>query len=430
MDHTECRKRIDQLEDDLDYNIGRKEDLKAEVRKLEKRNEDLHETNWTDAKAFMETKVKMADLKKMLENVKKENADLSNDNTYLRDIEAENRKLKEMIQSTREEKDKEIDNIKEKNQELQKQIENLLKCDECGLHLDAKASIKEHILSKHSKLMFTCVQCDDCFQDKGMLKAHVLANHVVEDINCSRCEKNLKVKQSLKEHLIKEHSSKSQRNDLQKKINELTNRVTGQRIKLHGDLFNLKQKELMKKGSCKCQGKFCKINHMRFRWTMSRADCFFSRLLLISPEYITKEATGTKFYQCNKCEKMCDNIEGMKTHNITNHSQHDLGEAQESILGSFSYECEMCDEMLDDTDNLQKHIETIHTQHFKCKLCDNEFSNDTSLGKHIESEHISTYKCQQCEMIFIREKTLETHIGTNHSENLLNSTFFNPSAVN
>ena len=41
MDHRECRKRIGELEDDLDYNIGRKEDLNHEVKKLQDKYDNI-----------------------------------------------------------------------------------------------------------------------------------------------------------------------------------------------------------------------------------------------------------------------------------------------------------------------------------------------------------------------------------------------------
>ena len=42
MDHDQCRKRIGQLKDELDYNISRKEELKKEVRKLKDQYEQIN----------------------------------------------------------------------------------------------------------------------------------------------------------------------------------------------------------------------------------------------------------------------------------------------------------------------------------------------------------------------------------------------------
>ena len=398
MDHSECRKRICQLEDDLDYNLERKDQLKEEVQKLDESNDRLRKLNFKNAEVSIK---KESVLNKLVETLRKELDELKSVG-HIETLKAENMVLKEKIKSQKEEDEIVSNSLKAENKNLEIKMKNLLKCDDCDIQFDRKSSLKDHILS----------------------------NHVAKELSCNECVKNFKVKQPLLDHVIKEQSSKSKRFDLQKRLHDLTNRITDQRINLHKDLFKLKQKDLMEKGKCNCQGKFCKINHSRFRWTMSKADGFFSRLILISPEYLNNNASGSNFHQCDKCEIICKNMEGMKTHNEINHSQNDFSDAQESILGSFSYECEMCEEILDDTDNLQKHIETEHTQHFKCKLCDHEFSKDISLGNHIESEHVTTHKCQQCEMTFMREKNLEIHIKTDHADNLLESTFFNPSAVN
>ena len=66
----------------------------------------------------METKVELVLSKKMLENLRKENTDISKDSTCSRDTELENRMLKPLIQSIKEDKDKVKDDLKEKNQDI------------------------------------------------------------------------------------------------------------------------------------------------------------------------------------------------------------------------------------------------------------------------------------------------------------------------
>ena len=425
MDHSDCRKTIGHLEDDLEYNLGRKEQLKSEVKRLDEDNDNLRKMNFKNAEVALK---KESVFKKLIETLRKE-LDEVKSGGHIESLKSENKALKEKLESWEKEDERISNCLKTENNNLQLKITDLLKCNECDVKFDEKSSMMEHILSNHSRVIFKCGQCDKHFPDRGLLKRHATANHVAENLSCSKCEKNFEMKQTLFEHVIREHSSKL-KNNLQKRLNELTKKITDQRIKLHEDLFTLKHKDMKKKGNCNCKGKFCKINHSRFRWTMSKADDFFSKLILILPEYQNSEATASLPDQCDKGGKMCENIEGMKTLNEKDHAPNDVSETQESILGSFSYDCELCEQVMDDTNDLQNHIETQHSQDFKCKLCDHEFLEDSSLWKHIESEHVLTYKCQKCEMSFIREKNLEKHIGTDHAENLLESTFFNPSAVN
>ena len=67
MGHSESWKSTGQLEDDLEYDIGRMEEFEADVRKLAFKNKELHETNWGNAKEFVDTKVEMADLERFIE---------------------------------------------------------------------------------------------------------------------------------------------------------------------------------------------------------------------------------------------------------------------------------------------------------------------------------------------------------------------------
>ena len=53
---------------ELNYNIGRKIELKEEVRKLEKDKDSLHKTSLKNAKAHMDDKAEMARLEKKIES--------------------------------------------------------------------------------------------------------------------------------------------------------------------------------------------------------------------------------------------------------------------------------------------------------------------------------------------------------------------------
>ena len=51
------------LEDELEYNIRRKEELKREGRALDKKNNELNITNWNNVKTYTETKQEIVKLK-------------------------------------------------------------------------------------------------------------------------------------------------------------------------------------------------------------------------------------------------------------------------------------------------------------------------------------------------------------------------------
>ena len=72
MDHTSCKKRIDHLEDELDYNYERKESLKNDVKRLEKLVETLQEANFKNAEFTMSLTKEIRDLKSIVESLEHE----------------------------------------------------------------------------------------------------------------------------------------------------------------------------------------------------------------------------------------------------------------------------------------------------------------------------------------------------------------------
>ena len=49
MDHSKCRKTIGQLEDDLEYNLERKKQLKKELQEIDAGNDKLRKLNFKNA---------------------------------------------------------------------------------------------------------------------------------------------------------------------------------------------------------------------------------------------------------------------------------------------------------------------------------------------------------------------------------------------
>ena len=54
MDHRECRIRIGHLEDKLDYNFGRKEELKKEFKTIQDMYDNVYEFFMKNTKAAMD----------------------------------------------------------------------------------------------------------------------------------------------------------------------------------------------------------------------------------------------------------------------------------------------------------------------------------------------------------------------------------------
>ena len=125
MDHKECRKEIGHLEDELDYNFNRKEELKKEVSKLKDQNEDLCDTNFRNVEVYQKVKAEMYELKSKLEIIEKENEELRINVDRLECAKSVISRLQENIKAIEEEQMTTTKNLKDVNENLQAKINNL-----------------------------------------------------------------------------------------------------------------------------------------------------------------------------------------------------------------------------------------------------------------------------------------------------------------
>ena len=95
-----------ELEDELQYNIGRKKEQKDDVKKLEKDNEKLKETNRKHVEEFKSTKSAVDDLKVSFQVMRKEREDLREKLKSKADFETENKYLKEKMKNNEETNEK------------------------------------------------------------------------------------------------------------------------------------------------------------------------------------------------------------------------------------------------------------------------------------------------------------------------------------
>ena len=85
MDYRKERMRLIELEDDLEYNISRKEELKKEVMKLKDQYVSIYEVYMKNTKVAMDKNVENAELRTDIEQKEKENVELKLENNSLKD---------------------------------------------------------------------------------------------------------------------------------------------------------------------------------------------------------------------------------------------------------------------------------------------------------------------------------------------------------
>ena len=354
MDHGEYGKRIGQLE--------------KEVEKLHKDNDELRKTNFKNAEVAMK---KEFVLKNLVETLRKEIDELRSTD-LIKNLEKENNDLKLTVEDLRSDKgalkisldynDKEnaevIDHYKTECKNLQLQVDNLLKCDECDEKFNHKSDMKTHMLSYHTEASYKCESCGSNSNTEGDVNMHV----------------NKKHSQSQKSSVLKTH-------------NDLVSMIAEQKIKIYNDLIVLKQKEEKEKGKCQCLGSLCKINHSRFRWKITKSNVLYEELRSLSNYVSVKENIVSKSFPCPECEK-------------TFNEKH----------------------------NVIEHINTEHTNNFNCQCCDDTFNSDSILMRHKAIYHEKNL-CQFCDKTIENEETPISHVKIHHTSSVLESTFFNPSAV-
>ena len=337
----------------------------------------------------MDDNVEMAELKKKLESLMKENEQVKNEShaAKLKEVECENKKLKSLIKSNKEEYEIKLNDLTAANNDLKLLMENFRNCDECTEQFDTKT----------------------------LMKTHILSNHLERKAVCDYCSNHSNEKSDMKEHKVSEHSKETQTDLLNKKYEELYSTIANQKDKIFKDLYRLKQKEVKQTKNCQCRGRFCKINHSRYRWTSSMADILFNKFKSANSNKICR-TTGN--IECEKCDvEFCDE-DVMKTHIQKNHE-----------LDS-SFKCHNCDQRYTNSETLKRHNETDHqmSPRYFCKECDTNFPQMLTLENHIRRIHNSKFGCQPCEQNFVDENSLMNHMNEDHETNLVEKTFFNPSA--
>ena len=200
-----------------------------------------------------------------------------------------------------------LNDLKEENKKLRLKMENLLNCDEC----------------------------DKIFDDKDLFISHIKLNHFGISFKCKICDEGFSVKDALTGHITKHHR-KVIKDKLLERMNELDMQINIQKKEIFNAILQLKKKETKENGSCYSKGRFCAINHSRFRWNLSKSDSFLDKVNL--PNAI---------FSCHKCDKKFEDKNDIVSHIKLNHSRR-------------SFKCEQCHKEFGEKFNMKKHMVSEH----------------------------------------------------------------------
>lgn len=172
------------LEEELEYNLWRRLELKKEIKKLETEIEDLCKENWEYNEQIQHMYSANKIVGRILDSFKLKNNQLTEENLALKFIEANNKELKDKYEAVLKENQKlkssNIALIKYQDQNIDKvllenhkheetintfhvKIRDLLKCDHCNESIGNKNNMKSHVLSERGIANFNCTFCSKEF---------------------------------------------------------------------------------------------------------------------------------------------------------------------------------------------------------------------------------------------------------------------------
>ena len=432
------------LEDELEYNFGRKEELKEKVKDLEAEVKETNALNLSNAKVCVDKEYENAQLKKKIIILEKENSELHKAETHTKKgngkekgelvtkLEEKVRELgdqiKEMYNTNRvvgqnledlnkkyivlTEENTKLVNVGQENENLQMENKMLAtKINELELENNRikeyqsteTENSKQSTKTKCEELrdLLKCDDCDQTFKTKEGFIQHVKAIHV-QKVECSQCDRRVKNITEMKDHKKKEHDKKNLKESLIQRQISLSHEIKNQRETLYKKIYNLKQRETKKIGHCKCQGNTCKINHHKFKWMASKADILFEELLHFC--YHESRGLNSIIYICPYC-------------NDGFFDKTDL-ECREDIVHLSCFEnqtkpcqCEICGNLFQTMESLKSHM-GMHQDltMYICNHCECVFKMETELTHHVQSVHTPHYTCEVYSETLRRTANFENHM--------------------
>ena len=87
------------------------------------------------------------------------------------------------------------------------------------------------------------------------------------------CGKSFSTKDDMEAHVISSHKKKFEKEKLLRQQNLLLSKINQQRLHIFRTVSDLEKIEFKDKVKCSCKG-FCRINHLKHRWTKLKSTSF------------------------------------------------------------------------------------------------------------------------------------------------------------
>ena len=287
------RRRLAKAEDDIEYHISRKNELKDKIDNLEDTVEDVEENCRILASKNRDLTEKLESLQRELKASQQSHHQWDNDRRLVHNT----------LERTKEEKleaEQQVLLITNEKDDLQRNLKETKKN-----HMQKVQCLNDNInvLKNEIHIFLTCEICEEELQSKKELQNHMKAYHKqnireAKRFKCNVCMKPFKTKDDMQRHRISQHKGLHDKEHLLRKEVDLQQLLNQQRMNISNKIIKLNSKEIFQKNECKCKG-VCHINHAKNRWVKRQSNDLFNKLSFLNEKF---SVSTTSKLKCESCE--------------------------------------------------------------------------------------------------------------------------------
>jgi hypothetical protein len=317
-ENNDLLEKVDQLDEDTDIGLNllkncqeRENKLKKELKEYKANSHKTDEIMKQMSKENENLNLKLKFVKDSLEKNMKANQELQNISdsvdSKLKDLEVEHLACKQESVMVEKNNVTAISNFEHrlKEQDVLKEVLNAEK----NLLKQKHDDVVDELLMRNKEIEKLKIENEK----KSLQNSTSSLSEELDNVNifgCKKCDITFSNLKELKQHTKETHAKTlHKKNYLMRKLSDLEQNVSQQKIDITSSVFKLKNKEMKKRDTCSCRG-YCIITHTKHNFVKSRSEELLLKIKSLNAqiENCTTSKSGDhgairKRYTCNQCEK-------------------------------------------------------------------------------------------------------------------------------